>query len=367
MAEPQLTGRAEAFALSTRELAPEDRTAAWQAALSRVLVDVEVSPVPGTDPWTGTLRAERFGALRIVTEETGAPVTIVRTSTAAAADKRSPVLLRQQLHGSALLLQDGRATRLGPGGLAFHDASRPFKLVITSDQRARILMLPRALLRLEEARLRLLTATVLDGAEDAPAALLLPLLSGLAEETLTAAPAQRERLARATADLVAVLALHQAGVRRRRSGDPGQRCWTGSRPMSRPAWAIRDSPRRTSPTATASPCATCTSSSSDRGPPSTPGCGPAAWSPPARNWPGPTQPGARSPPSRRAGASPAPRTSAGSSARPTACHRSSGDDRRGWRGALVARRPCTGGQASAPPIPSLEIDVSHNIQGAGHV
>ncbi|WP_405885139.1 helix-turn-helix domain-containing protein [Streptomyces sp. NBC_01136] len=211
MAEPQLTGRAEAFALSTRELAPEDRTAAWQAALSRVLVDVEVSPVPGTDPWTGTLRAERFGALRIVTEETGAPVTIVRTSTAAAADKRSPVLLRQQLHGSALLLQDGRATRLGPGGLAFHDASRPFKLVITSDQRARILMLPRALLRLEEARLRLLTATVLDGAEDAPAALLLPLLSGLAEETLTAAPAQRERLARATADLVAVLALHQAG------------------------------------------------------------------------------------------------------------------------------------------------------------
>ncbi len=121
-----------------RELALEDRTAAWQEALSRVLVEVEVSPVPGTDPWTGTWRAERFGALQIATEETGAPVTIVRTSAAVAADSRSHVLLRQQLHGSVLLLQDGRATRLDPGGLAFHDASRPFKLVITSDQRARI-------------------------------------------------------------------------------------------------------------------------------------------------------------------------------------------------------------------------------------
>ncbi|MFF3576071.1 helix-turn-helix domain-containing protein [Streptomyces mirabilis] len=221
MVEPQLTTSADAFVFSTRELASVDRTAAWQAALSRVLVEVEVSPVPGTDLWTGTLRAERFGALQIATEETGAPVTIVRTSAAVAADSRSHVLLRQQLHGSVLLLQDGRATRLDPGGLAFHDASRPFKLVITSDQRARILMLPRALLRLEEAQLRRLTATVLDDAEDAPAGLLPPLLSGLAEESLAAAPALRERLARATADLVAVLALHQAEAREAEHRRPG--------------------------------------------------------------------------------------------------------------------------------------------------
>ncbi|CAG6397173.1 helix-turn-helix domain-containing protein [Streptomyces cocklensis] len=203
MAGDRLTGSG-AFAFSTLAVPPHARSAAWQAALSRAFGHLRVT-VKSAGTWSGTLRAEHFESLRIVTEESG-PAEVVRSG---AADGRDQLMLRHQLDGSALLLQDGRSARLVPGGLAFYDASRPFRLVLGGDQRARVLTLPRALLRLRETQLRRLTATTLDDTEDGPEALLLPLLSGLAEEAVAAPDDRREQLARAAADVIAVLALHR--------------------------------------------------------------------------------------------------------------------------------------------------------------
>ncbi|MER7840696.1 helix-turn-helix domain-containing protein [Streptomyces sp. NPDC096040] len=194
---------------ATREPAPGDRLAAWQRALSETFVDLEVTVGRGR-PWTGELTAERLGALQIAVEESG-PGTVLRSARSVATDPRTHILVRRQLAGTALLLQDGRTAELRPGRLAFHDARRPFRIVLPERQRARILMVPRALLRLEERHLRALTATVVDEAEGGAAALLLPLLDGLVDEVTRATPARREQLARTAVDILATVALDQAG------------------------------------------------------------------------------------------------------------------------------------------------------------
>ncbi|MEU3516812.1 helix-turn-helix domain-containing protein [Streptomyces sp. NPDC006654] len=194
---------------ATREPAPDERLAAWQRALSRTFVDVEVG-VERDRPWTGTLATERLGALQIATEEFG-PGAILRDARTVAADPRAHILVRRQLAGTALLLQDGRTAELTPGRLAFHDARRPFRVVLPERQRARILMLPRALLRLEERQLRALTATVVDDAAGGAAALLLPLLDGLLDEVARSGASRREQLARAVPEILATLAVERIG------------------------------------------------------------------------------------------------------------------------------------------------------------
>ncbi|MFJ8787824.1 helix-turn-helix domain-containing protein [Streptomyces sp. NPDC102462] len=200
----------QGVSFSTRGLPPGDRVAAWEHALSQVFVDLEVT-VRGDRPWAGELTAERLGALQIATEDFG-PGTILRSARSVAADPRTHILARLQLDGTALLLQDGRSAELRPGDLAFHDARRPYRLVLPGRQRARVLMVPRALLRLEEGQLSALTATVVDAGQGA-AALLLPTLCGLVDEAVRAHPAGRARLARLAADVLGTLAVAQAGRR----------------------------------------------------------------------------------------------------------------------------------------------------------
>ncbi|WP_406441631.1 helix-turn-helix domain-containing protein [Streptomyces sp. NBC_00631] len=194
---------------AARDLAPGDRLGAWQRALSRTFVDVEVT-VAHDRPWTGELVAERLGALQIATEDFG-PGTILRGARAAAADPRTHILVRRQLTGTALLLQDGRTAELRPGRLAFCDARRPFRIVLPERQRTRVFMVPRALLRLEERQLHALTATAVDGADGGAAGLLLPLLDGLADEVSRPEPSRREQLARTVVDILATLALDRTG------------------------------------------------------------------------------------------------------------------------------------------------------------
>ncbi|MFJ9559331.1 helix-turn-helix domain-containing protein [Streptomyces fuscichromogenes] len=198
-----------AVSCANRDLAPGDRLAAWQRALSRTFVDVEVR-VAHDRPWTGELTAERLGALQIATEDFG-PGTVLRGARTVAADPRGHILVRRQLTGTALLLQDGRTAELHPGRLAFHDARRPFRIVLPERQRARVFMVPRALLRLEERQLAALTATAVDGADGGAAALLLPLLDGLDAEVSRSDPGRREQLARTVVEILATLALERIG------------------------------------------------------------------------------------------------------------------------------------------------------------
>ncbi|MFF3670200.1 helix-turn-helix domain-containing protein [Microtetraspora malaysiensis] len=227
-----LTSPGRGMFFSTRDLAPGDRVAAWERTLSQVFVNLEVA-VDGDRPWAGELAAERWGALQIATEVFG-PGTILRGAGSVAADQRTHILVRQQLDGDALLLQDGRMAELVPGRLAFHDARRPFRIVLPRRQRARILMMPRALLRLEEAQLSVLSGTVVDEAGEGAVALLLPSLCGLLEEVTRATTARREQLARVAAEILATVALEQVSRRptsalweritvsvRARLGEPG--------------------------------------------------------------------------------------------------------------------------------------------------
>ncbi|MFD7872832.1 helix-turn-helix domain-containing protein [Streptomyces sp. NPDC059766] len=201
----------QGVSFSTRSLPPGERAAAWQRALSQVFAGLEVV-VDGGRPWAGELTAERLGALQIATEEFG-PGTILRSARAVAADPSTHILVRQQLDGTALLMQDGRTAELRPGRVAFHDARRPYRLVLPTRQRARVLMLPRALLRLEEGQLSVLTATVVDDAGEGAAALLLPLLCGLVDEVMQTPATGRDHLARIAAEILATLALEQVGRR----------------------------------------------------------------------------------------------------------------------------------------------------------
>ncbi|MFB6877471.1 helix-turn-helix domain-containing protein [Streptomyces sp. NPDC056323] len=200
-----LTAPGEGMSFSTRSLDPGDRAAGWEHALSQVFVGLEVA-VEGSRPWAGELTAERLGALQIATEDFG-PGAIVRSARAVAADPSTHVLVRLQLEGTALLSQDGRTAELRPGRLAFHDARRPYKIVLPARQRARVLMLPRALLRLEERQLATLTATVVDDAEEGAAALLMPLLRGLVDEVMRTPVTRRDELARIAAETLGTVAL----------------------------------------------------------------------------------------------------------------------------------------------------------------
>ncbi|MFD5506483.1 helix-turn-helix domain-containing protein [Streptomyces sp. NPDC127051] len=206
-----LTTPGQGVSFSTRSLAPGDRVVAWEHALSQVFVGLEVAVEDG-HPWAGELTAERLGALQIATEEFG-PGTILRSARAVAADPSTHILVRLQLDGTALLWQDGRTAELRPGRLAFHDARRPYKIVLPARQRARVLMLPRALLRLEERQLSALTATVVDDAEEGAAALLLPLLRGLVDEVMRTPATRRDDLARIAAEILGTLALEQVDSR----------------------------------------------------------------------------------------------------------------------------------------------------------
>ncbi|WP_258314446.1 helix-turn-helix domain-containing protein [Streptomyces sp. Act143] len=171
----------------------------------------DVGLVTGADPasWRGAPRLLHLGMLQVATEECDAG-EIVRTARDVTADGRTHLCARLQLRGSALVSQDGRRTRLRPGRLAFYDAGRPFRVVLPEAQRARILMVPRPLLRLGETEIRRITAKAVGDPPDSPAALLLPLLDGLVRELESVATAAREELTRAVVDLLAALATDQS-------------------------------------------------------------------------------------------------------------------------------------------------------------
>ncbi|MGW3108903.1 helix-turn-helix domain-containing protein [Streptomyces sp. NPDC001100] len=182
-----------------------DGLSSCRQALSTAYGDVDLVARSDPESWRGSLQVLRLGTLQVATEESDA-VRVVRTPRDATADGHDHVFARLQLDGRARLFQDGRSADLYPGVLAFYDASRPFSLVLPQHQRARVLMVPRPLLRLGETEIRRVTARVIGDAPEGPAAFLLPLLSGLAQEIGADAPTAREELARAVADLLATLA-----------------------------------------------------------------------------------------------------------------------------------------------------------------
>jgi hypothetical protein len=118
-----------------------------------------------------------------------------------------------------------------------------------------IATVPRALLRLGEAQLAALTATVVEDTGEGAADLLLPLLCGLVEEVTRAHPARRDELARHAAEILATVALEQAGRR------PAPALWERITASVQARLQDPGLTPKSSPTSMRSPCATCTVSS----------------------------------------------------------------------------------------------------------
>ncbi|MFF6916425.1 helix-turn-helix domain-containing protein [Streptomyces sp. NPDC012466] len=215
-----LTADAPHVVLSMDTVRPADRLPAWKQALAKAYVDLDLALREEPESWTGFLRAHRLGSLQVATEESG-PVKVVRTAQGAATDGHAYLFARIQLEGTAVLEQDGRTAHLRSGTLAFHDASRPFTLVLPEPHRAHVLMLPRPMLRLGEPEIRRLTARAVGDPQDGPPARILPLLSGLAQEIDSVSPPVRERLARTVADLLSTLAEELLATDTRAAGGSG--------------------------------------------------------------------------------------------------------------------------------------------------
>ncbi|MFD5452693.1 helix-turn-helix domain-containing protein [Streptomyces sp. NPDC127100] len=152
----------------------------------------------GTGPTTA-----RLGPLRVVTaggHPTPAPWT---ARLIAQGDDRCLVVLLL-LDGVADVEQDGRETRLRPGGIVLCDSARPSRITFHQPSRTASLVLPRQLAGLRETDLRRLTATPV-GADTPLGSLLPPLLARLADTAAACPPDTGEALARSVVDLLTVL------------------------------------------------------------------------------------------------------------------------------------------------------------------
>lgn len=168
--------------LDTAGLVGADAFDAYRSAVSQTFVPLRAEPSTGVDAFSCRLRSEEVGLLQ-VSEVAAAPHLVRRD----ACDDPGFLKLGLQVDGSAVLRQDGRSTRLLAGDFALYDTARPYELEFRDDYTMVVLMFRRSLLRLAPADLMRHTARSLRGASGA-AALLGPLLDGLARECRDGAP-----------------------------------------------------------------------------------------------------------------------------------------------------------------------------------
>ncbi|MGY0055267.1 helix-turn-helix domain-containing protein [Streptomyces sp. LZ34] len=158
----------------------------------------------GGERWSAGIGVAQLGPVRIVTIESD-PIATFRTPAHIAADGRDFLMAHMQRAGTSTVHQDGRAASLGPGDLTFYDASHPFTVVAPERYQAKIVVIPRRTLGVAEHDLRSLTAQPIHAGTRLPA-LLLPIVSRLADEGDAHSNHVREQLARTVTDLLATLA-----------------------------------------------------------------------------------------------------------------------------------------------------------------
>lgn len=156
------------------------------------------------DQWSARITAEGLGPVQIASIDSD-PLTISRDPGHILADGRDCLMARLQESGTSTVHQDGRTESLLPGALAFYDASRPFTLVMPEAYRAKVLVVPRRALGLSEAELPRLIARPIQP-DTALSAMLLPIISRLADGAGPHPWPIRRQIARTLLDLLATLA-----------------------------------------------------------------------------------------------------------------------------------------------------------------
>ncbi|MFG2142818.1 helix-turn-helix domain-containing protein [Streptomyces sp. NPDC048696] len=191
--------------LRTQDHAPGERRAFWQDVVCDSFVPVHVEPLvePLQDePFRGEITADRLGAVQIA-RVSAAPSRVDRTPRLISRSDAEYLLVGMVQRGSAVVLQDGRETILGPGDIACYDTTRPYTLVCREAFSMLEFMLPHRLAHLDSSRTGEVTATRFSATEGV-GALVAPFLTRLAGHPHDYADSA-ESLSRTTGDLLATM------------------------------------------------------------------------------------------------------------------------------------------------------------------
>jgi AraC-like DNA-binding protein len=161
--------------VQTLDLPTGQRFDYWKHLLSDAIVPLEVDCADTAD-FSGQLRCCELGALRFI-EVAAEPHRARRTSRLIRMAPAGCYKVGLQLRGTSVLTQDGHETTLAPGDFSLYDTDRPYTLMLGETHRMLVLVFPRDMLGLPQARLAAVTATRIRGGT---AALIAPFLGQLA-------------------------------------------------------------------------------------------------------------------------------------------------------------------------------------------
>ncbi|MFG2881168.1 helix-turn-helix domain-containing protein [Streptomyces sp. NPDC048297] len=194
--------------MMTASVPDADRNRVWENGVRQWLSPLRVVPQQPEEPYDGTMWARDLGYVRVLSVEAD-PLRLSRTPRLAASAPDPRLALALQISGTAAFHQDGRSASLQPGELAVIDLRRPFSLEQRRRFRMHLVRVPSRALGPSWARVGQVTGRALR-TESGVAALLGPVLLGLAREGDPAPARVGDRLAGNVADLLATLIDEQA-------------------------------------------------------------------------------------------------------------------------------------------------------------
>jgi hypothetical protein len=241
--------------ISTQAVAPRERAAFWREVVCRTFVELDCSPL-GPAPLEGCIEDICEGERHLCHVQATAQ-HVVRGREQIARSRAAYVVVCFQRSGTCVVAQDGRETRLEPGGLAAVDSARPYALHFSGPFSQQVLRIPQLALSERIGRSERYTAIAVPGGDEL-ARLLGGFLDGLAPALCAAAAPLRERLLGNAVDLTAAALAGRVGA----AGGLSQHrlallCRRAS--TARSDWATPGYRRPTSPAGSASRRVTCSS------------------------------------------------------------------------------------------------------------
>lgn len=193
--------------LSTHSVPLRESLAYWHDAVFETLVGMDISTEDRT--YDAKMRIDRLGDLQITTVDCD-PGTVYRAPRLIARGDGEQVFVALQSTGVAQVEQDGRATELRPGDVAFFETIRPFRTRFPQRFQMKIFAVPRCLLGQREADLQQITARGLRPGEGLTA-VLSPFMAQLADTCDSYSAAITDRLGSSAVSLLAAVAQEQIG------------------------------------------------------------------------------------------------------------------------------------------------------------
>lgn len=194
--------------ISTEAVGPRERAAYWREVVCRTFVELDCSPL-GPVPLQGSIEDVCAGERHLCRVEATAQ-RVVRGREQIVRSRGAYVVVCFQRSGTCIVVQDGRETRLEPGGLAAVDSTRPYVLHFAGPFSQQVLRIPQAGLSERIGRSECYTAIEVP-ARDELARLLGGFLGGLTPALVAADPPLRERLFGSAVDLTAAALARRVG------------------------------------------------------------------------------------------------------------------------------------------------------------